>query len=122
MTQPTARNLKVYVPAKDLAVSRAFYAALGFTVKDAWGGNVDCYMGDSVFRLQNYYVEAWAGNFMMQFDTDDANAWHEHAGRVIDSGGYGSARALPPRSEGNDLIAQIIHPSGVLLTFIQAAS
>ena len=77
-------SMNVYVPAKDFELSKRFYAALGFTLTEAWGGNFDCRLGNSLFRLQNYYVEGWANNFMLQFQVDDANAWYEHAKAIID--------------------------------------
>jgi|GEM_PF-4264799 len=77
--QPSIDHLKVYTPAKDFELSKRFYAALGFELTKAWGGNVDCRLGGAEFRLQNYYVADWANNFMMQFCVDDARLWLEHA-------------------------------------------
>ena len=114
------KSMNVYVPAKDFELSKRFYTALGFTLTDAWGGNVDCRLGNSLFRLQNYYVEDWANNFMIQFAVDDAQAWYDHVKPVIDSGDYGDARVMLPESvAGDTIITHVVDPTGVLLIFIQ---
>ena len=53
---PTVKELRTYVPAKDFELSKQFSAALGFEVTEAWGGNFACPLGGTIFRLQNYYV------------------------------------------------------------------
>jgi len=114
------KSMNVYVPAKDFELSKRFYAALGFTLTEAWGGNFDCRLGNSLFRLQNYYVEGWANNFMLQFQVDDANAWYEHAKAIIDDGEFGDARVMLPEAVTEDtIITHVVDPSGVLLIFIQ---
>lgn len=113
-------ELKTYVPAKDFAISKQFYKALGFELTEAWGGNVDCRLGPTVFRLQNYYVKDWANNFMLQFDVDDARAWYDHVKPIIDSGEFGHARVAEPEIVGDDtVITHVWDPTGVLLIFIQ---
>ena len=114
------KSLKPYVPARDFELSKRFYAALGFTLTEAWGGNFDCRLGNSLFRLQNYYVEGWANNFMLQFQVDDANAWYEHAKAIIEGGEFGDARVMLPEAVTEDtIITHVVDPSGVLLIFIQ---
>jgi catechol 2,3-dioxygenase-like lactoylglutathione lyase family enzyme len=114
------RSMNVYVPAKDFELSKRFYTALGFSLTEAWGGNFDCRLGSSLFRLQNYYVEDWANNFMLQFHVDDAQAWYDHVKSIIDGGDFGDARVtLPEAVTGDTIITHVIDPSGVLLIFIQ---
>lgn len=117
---PTIRELVVYVPADDFESSKRFYAALGFTLTEGWGGTVDCSLGGAKFRLQNYYVKDWAENFMMKFDVDDIDAWHTYAKQVIDGGDFGNAR-YDKHTEliGDTKIFHIWDPCGVLLIFIQ---
>ncbi len=117
---PSVKELLVYTPAEDFEVSKKFYAALGFTLTDGWGGTMDCRLGGAVFRLQNYFVKDWAENFMMKFDVDDVDAWHEHAKKVIHEGEFGNARYDKPETVGGDTkIFHIWDPCGVLLIFIQ---
>lgn len=116
----TIRELVVYTPAEDFEQSKRFYSALGFTLTEGWGGTMDCELGGAKFRLQNYYVKDWAENFMMKFDVDDIEGWHEHAKKTIDEGDFGNARY--DRSIeliGDTKIFHIWDPCGVLLIFIQ---
>ncbi|MEP7075855.1 MAG: glyoxalase [Acidobacteriota bacterium] len=114
----TVLGLKIYVPAKDLEVSKAFYRAMGFEVTEAWGGDYDCSLGGTIFRLQDYYVKEWADNFMLQFEVDDVTVWHDHAKSVIDTGKYGDARMGNTEIIGDTTIVHVVDPSGVLLLFI----
>lgn len=114
------KSMNVYVPAKDFEMSKLFYTALGFTLTEALGGSFDCRLGNSLFRLQNYYVKDWANNFMLQFDVDDANAWYEHVKPIIDGGEFGDARVMLPEAvTGDTIITHVVDPSVVLLIFIQ---
>ena len=114
------KSMNVYVPAKDFEMSQRFYKALGFDLTEAWGGNIDCRLGNSLFRLQNYYVEDWANNFMLQFDVDDAQAWYDHVKPIIETGEFGAARVMLPEAvEGDTIITHVTDPTGVLLIFIQ---
>ena len=82
--------------------------------------NRHCRLGNSMFRLQNYYVEDWANNFMLQFEVDDTNAWYEHVKPIIDTGEFGDARVMLPEAvTGDTIITHVVDPSGVLLIFIQ---
>ena len=58
--------VRPFLPAKDFAQSRAFYEAIGFILvyADADLAIYD-YEGAGIL-LQNYYVEDWAGNSMLQ--------------------------------------------------------
>ncbi len=116
---PTVNELKVYVPAKDFELSKKFYTALGFDLTEAWGGNVDCRLGPTMFRLQNYYVEDWANNFMLQFQVNDARGWYEFVKPIIASGNYAPAQVTPPSTHDGALITHVHDPSGVLLIFIE---
>ena len=116
---PGVSGMKIYVPARDFEESKRFYADLGFTLTEAWGGNVDVSLGPAVFRLQNYYVKDWAENFMIQFEVEEARAWETYARSVIDTGSYQTARMMPSQQHGDVLITNVIDPSGVLLIFVQ---
>ena len=114
------KELKAYVPAKDFEMSKEFYRALGFELTEVWGGSFDCRLGPAVFRLQNYYVEDWANNFMLQFEVEDARAWYDHVKAITDSGRFGTARVSGPETVGGDtIITHVWDPTGVLLIFIQ---
>ncbi len=61
----TTSNLRPFIPAKDFAVSRAFYKDLGATEIWASDDMVLLQLGSSQFYLQAYYVKAWAENTML---------------------------------------------------------
>lgn len=73
-----AVEMKAFVPARDLAVSKAFYEALGFLVP--WFDDDLAYVrhDETAFFLQRFYLPEHAGNFMMHLLVEDADAWHVH--------------------------------------------
>ena len=115
----TINELVVYTRAKDFEVSKAFYSALGFQLTEGFGDTMDCRLGNAVFRLQNYYVQDWANNFMMKLDVDNVDEWYEHVKKVLGEGKYGSASASEPEMVGGAKLFHVVDPSGVLLIFIQ---
>src|SRR5689334_11877937 len=65
MEELTVIEIKAFVPARDLSLSKQFYEDLGFTV--AWSSDDLAYVrhGKASFLLQKFYVPEHAGNFMM---------------------------------------------------------
>ena len=116
---PTIRDFKPYVPAKDFEVSKRFYSALGFAMSEGWGGTADFELGGHALRLQDYYVADWANNFMIVIGVDDVLAWHHHVQKVIDEGGFTSARIKPPEAVDDSQVLHVWDPSGVLLIFVE---
>lgn len=115
-------DFKVYMPAKDFEKSKRFYTALGFTMSEGWGGTADFELNGNRFRLQDYYVKDWADNFMVVMGVDDAEAWHQHARKIVASGEFGPLRILPPETVDDALVLHVTDPSGVLLIFVQRTS
>jgi hypothetical protein len=76
-------------------------------------------LGGAVFRLQDYYVKDWAENFMMKFDVEDVDAWHEHVRHVLAQTTYAHARVAEPEMVGDTKILHVWDPCGVLLIFLQ---
>lgn len=113
------RDFKVYMPAKDFELSKRFYAALGFTMSEGWGGTADFELNGHRFRLQDYYVKDWAENFMIVMGVDDVDAWHRHANVVAGSGGFDGVRVMAPESVDGARVLHVVDPSGVLLIFVQ---
>ncbi len=79
----TAIEIKAFVPARDLAVSKAFYTALGFEVP--WSSDDLAYVrhGATSFLLQEFHVREHASNFMMHFLVEQVDDWYAH---VVASG------------------------------------
>ena len=113
------KDFKVYMPAKDFEQSKRFYTALGFKMSEGWGGTADFELNGNRFRLQDRYVKDWADNCMVVIGVDDAEAWHQHARKIADSGEFSNIRVTPPEPVGDSLVLHVIDPSGVLLVFVQ---
>ena len=117
----TIRSLKPYVPARNFELDKMFYSALGFVMSEGWGGTADFELNGCAFRLQNYYVQDWANNFMFVIGVDDIEAWHHRAQDLLNSGAYAGMRVQAPESVDDVLVLHVIDPTGVLLVFVQAA-
>src|SRR5205085_8935275 len=57
----TLRMLRPFVPAKDFARCKQFYADLGFRVRPLGEGLAEMHLGPHAFLLQDYYVKEWRG-------------------------------------------------------------
>jgi hypothetical protein len=118
---PHATDVRVWIPARDFAMSHAFYDALGWTT--AWTdgeGLAQLELAGHRFMLQDFYVKQWANNSMITVDVADATAWFEHATTVIANGSFGEARVAPPKVEDfGATVTFVWDPSGVLLHFTQ---
>lgn len=115
MTIPgTTESVRPFLPAKDFAVSKSFYEALGF--RKLLDGDVAIFaVGTGSFILQDYYQEEWAGNFMMQLLVDDLDAWWIHIEGLNLSAHFGVRAPQPPAVQPWGLrVAYLVDPSGVL--------
>lgn len=83
MNAPAVIELKAFVPAKDFALSKRFYADLGFTQRSEGGGVAYFACGHCAFLLQDYYVQEFAENCVMHLLVADVQAWHR---QVQDAG------------------------------------
>lgn len=113
------KSLKPYVPARDFELSRRFYAALGFTMSEGWGGTADFALDGHAFRLQNYYVQDWANNFMFVIDVEDVEAWHQRALELLGSNAFAGMSVKAPELVDGATVMHVIDPAGVLLVFVQ---
>jgi len=71
-------DMKTFVPARDMALSRAFYTDLGFTINWSNDEIAELQIGSFRFLLQKFYVAEHAGNFMMSLTVENADVWWEH--------------------------------------------
>ncbi len=109
-----AETARPFLPAKDFALSKRFYEALGFT--KLLDGDVAIFqIGASSFILQNYFQQEWAGNFMMQLMVDDLDAWWTHIVSLDLPARFGVSAPKPPAMQPWGLrIAYLVDPSGIL--------
>jgi len=108
-------DLKAFVPAKDYAKSKQFYLDLGFHLN--WGNDQtsELQIGEFRFLLQNFYAEAYAANFMMHLQVEDADRWWEHVTDIQLAQKYPGIMAKPPTLQPWGLrVLYLTDPSGVL--------
>jgi hypothetical protein len=111
----TVKAMRPFVPAKDFAISKQFYADLGFRVEPLGDALAAMHLGPHSFLLQDFYVEAWADNFMMHMMVDDLDAWWEHVAALNLASRFGVKSPRAPKLESWGLnVAYLFDPAGVL--------
>ena len=75
-------ELKPFVPARDFALSRRFYADLGFTEKSEVGGVAYFLHDEASFLLQDFYNKELAENLMLHLLVEDVAAWHARVASI----------------------------------------
>ncbi len=120
MAIPAATDaMRPFLPAKDFAVSKAFYETLGF--EKLLDDEVAIFgVGTTTFILQNYYQKDWAGNFMMQIMVEDLDAWWAHIEALDLPAKFGIPKLKPPAIQSWGLrVGYVIDPCGVLWHFAE---
>lgn len=112
-------EIKAFVPAKDFATSKQFYADLGFTKASDSDGVAYFYHGNTSFLLQDFYEMALAENLMMHLLVEDAVSWHEHIRKSGVEEKYGVKLSGVEKQPWGMLDFCIHDPSGVLWRFGQ---
>ena len=116
------RALRPFLPAKDFQASQRFYTALGFRAEPLDDKLVEFHLGSYSFLLQDYYVEAWAGNSMMHVLVADLDAWRKRINSLDLHGSFGVSPPRAPKPEPWGLtVAYVVDPSGVLWHFAEVA-
>lgn len=117
MPTPTATDLRPFIPARDFAEAKAFYAALGWDTRDVGPGLALVAVGDRQhFYIQDYYLQDVAENCMLHLTVDDAAAWHRHVEAVLAHGEFPGARVQSPQPQAYGALVTFVHdPTGVLL-------
>ncbi len=114
-------GLTPFVPAMDYELSRRFYKDLGFTESTRIDQSTLFQIPPFGFWLQDYYVEDWAGNFMMCLYVDDlASWWSRVQDMTLDANYCENTRVhSPPHDQEGGYMMQLADPSGVLWHFRQ---
>ena len=115
MEELTVIEIKAFVPARDLSLSKQFYEDLGFTV--AWSSDDLAYVrhGKASFLLQKFYVPEHAGNFMMHLLLEDVDAWWRHVENQRLQSKYKGIMLEPPADRPWGLRDFVISdPTGVM--------
>jgi uncharacterized glyoxalase superfamily protein PhnB len=118
--RPSASDVKAFLPAKDFALAKRFYAALGFHLNWEEGELAEFELGGSRFLLQDVYDPKWASCTALHVRVDDAADWARHAQAVVATGDFPHARVQGPRDEAWGFRVTYVHdPSGVLFHFAE---
>lgn len=108
-------DIKAFVPAKDLDLSKAFYTDLGFTINWSNDEIAELQIASFRFLLQKFFVAQHAGNFMMALSVEDADAWWEYIQRNEFPKKYPGILCKPPAIQPWGLrILYLSDPTGVL--------
>jgi catechol 2,3-dioxygenase-like lactoylglutathione lyase family enzyme len=112
---PDVVSMRPFVPAKDFERSLSFYTDLGFTAHKLDAGLAGISLGPFGFLLQSFYVEEYAGNFMMQLLVNDVDAWWKRIEAVDLVTRYGVRAPTAPAVQPWGLkVSFVVDPSGVL--------
>lgn len=116
-----ASDLRPFIPARDFALSKAFYSSLGWETRDVAYGLALVRLEDRQhFYIQDYYAKEVAENCMLHATVEDAQAWHKHVASVLRGGRFADARVQPPKFQPYGALVTFVHdPSGVLLHLCQ---
>jgi hypothetical protein len=109
-----AVEIKAFVPAVNLELSKEFYAALGFEVP--WSSEDLAYvrLGETSFLLQAFNEPQFIMNYQMHLLVEDVDDWHAH---VVSSGvikRYGVKVGTPENQPWAMRDFTLFDPSGVL--------
>lgn len=108
-------DMKAFVPAKDHALSMAFYSDLGFTINWSTHEIAELQMGSFRFLLQKFYVAEHAGNFMMSLNVEDVDAWWEYIQKKEITKKYSSIMCKAPAMQPWGIrVLYLSDPTGVL--------
>jgi hypothetical protein len=110
---------RAFLPAKDFEISKAFYAALGFTM--VLEGDVAIFAtGESEIILTRFYQKQYAENFMMQILVDDLDAWWARISSLNLPERFDVPAPKEPEMQPWGLrISYVVDPSGVLWHFAE---
>ena len=108
-------GLRPFVPAKDYPLSARFYEALGFTPVHRNDHVTLLEMEGFTFILQNFFVEQFAANCMVQLLVGNADAWWTRIDAESLVAAFGVKRPLPPVMQPWGMkVGFVFDPSGVL--------
>jgi hypothetical protein len=113
-------DVRPFVPAKDFALSKEFYEALGWTVQSIDDSLALLENGNHRFYLQRYYSKEFAENMMLHITVADSRASAEHIKELLASGRFPGARVSQPKQEPyGAIVTYVWDPAGVLLHLAQ---
>lgn len=120
MNSLAVTDVRPFVPAPNLALSRDFYCALGWTL--LWEDQQLALMahGEHAFYLHHCGDNDLTDDCMLFVEVENAQAWHTHVAGVLASKKFSAAKLYDPKVEQyGALVVHVKDPSGVLLHLVQ---
>ena len=113
-------EVRPFIGARDFALSKAFYLALGWQLEYEDPQLALLAYGDYCFYLQNAYAKEWVENTMLHVAVGDAQACYRQIDALLAGGRFPGARVAAPKEEPyGALVTYVWDPSGVLLHLAQ---
>ena len=114
-------GLRPFVPTRDFALSQLFYQALGFTPTHTDQQICILKLESFSFILQNYFVQAFAENCMLQLLVRDVDAWWRRVDAAKLVADFTVREPRPPAMQEWGLkVGFLFDPSGVLWHIAEA--
>ncbi|RDE05090.1 glyoxalase [Sphingomonas aracearum] len=112
--------IRPFVPARDFALSRGFYEALGFSCTYAADDLAIYDLEGAGLLLQNYYERSWAENTMFQLFVHDLDEWWQRTADLPQRFGV-QPPAAPVLKPWGLRVGMLWDPAGVLWHVSEAA-
>jgi hypothetical protein len=113
-------DVRSFFPAKDFALSKKFYVALGWELKYTDANLALLEIANQRLYLQNYSSKEWAENCMMHVSVADAASCHQQVAALIETGRFPGVRVSQPKQEPyGALVTYVWDPTGVLIHMAQ---
>lgn len=114
-------DLRPFIPARDFALCKHFYAKLGWETRDVGDGLALVRLADRQhFYIQDYWIREVAENCMLHLTVQDAQAWYRHVAGILRDEAFEGARVQAPKPQPYGAVVTFVHdPSGVLLHLCQ---
>ncbi len=116
-------GLMPFVPARDFGLSRRFYETIGFQTVHLDASIAILKSGGFGFILQDFYVQAFAENCMIQLAVSDVDAWWQRIEPEALVREFGVQVPRPPAVQSWGLkVGFLFDPAGVLWHVAQRPS
>ena len=115
-------GLQPFVPSKEFGRSKAFYEAIGFLATYEDSKIAIMKMGDFSFILQDFYVEDFAANCMVQLLVSNVDEWWVSRDIAARAAEFAVREPVAPSIQPWGLrVGFIFDPCGVLWHVTQAS-
>jgi hypothetical protein len=112
-----AVSTRPFIGAKDFALAKAFYAAIGFTVTEIQPDFCVCANQSVIFYLQDYFVKDWIDNTMLFIEVTDVQQCYQDLKALDLPSKFKGVRLTPIREEPWGKECFLHDPSGILWHF-----